>query len=244
MEPYRLADRTISALNRFAMRRFEQARQRLVLAGFDELNVITTMQAVYAALDSDARRRYTALFLDKYAEVLGALDDPSSGASRHLPHRGKDQGERGVGDAAPYRGNPGAEDSVDELAEAFITGLLEEPDAVTRYAWGAEVLRKKDRAAEAVNAARTRGEKVKELERALRLWSQMAQQYADEVSDGAALAAFRASGVKTVIWFTQDDPKVCGECGALDGQKFPIGKIPPKPHWRCRCWLWPVEDET
>ena len=43
-------------------------------------------------------------------------------------------------------------------------------------------------------------------------------------------------GVRMVVWVTAGDERTCPECGPLDGQDFPIDKIPPLPrHPLCRC---------
>ena len=133
-----------------------------------------------------------------------------------------------------------ADDDIDDLVEMYMANLLDKPNAVTKYSYDAEVLRKRDRQAEAVNAAGQRSEKEYEIKKAMRLWGQMVAQYADETADASTVQAFRDAGVKQVLWHTQRDQRVCRECDELDGKVFDIDALPDKPHWRCRCWITPV----
>ena len=108
-------------------------------------------------------------------------------------------------------------------------------DAVTKYAYDAELLRKRDRAMEAVIASRGASDRNTEMDKAMRLYCQMTGQYQDEVARSAAIQALKDSGVKYVMWRTEEDGLVCAECKALDRKIFPIDKIPNPQHWRCRC---------
>lgn len=190
------------------LRRSEAVKKRLLIDGFDELNVIKAVDGLYAELDADARERYAELYFMRYAEVL------------------RENGKK-----------PPKREDGELLADLYLTGLLSEPDPVTHYAWDAEVLRKRDRAKEAVNAVPNKALKQIELDKAIRLWSRQTQQYADTVSDGAALNAMKKAGVKRVRWITQGDGKVCSVCRGLNGKVFDIDNVPPKDHPRCRCTL-------
>ena len=120
---------------------------------------------------------------------------------------------------------------------AWLLLLLGGYDAVTKYVYDHETDRKRDRTAEAVNSTAA---KATEYRRGLSYWSQMTGQYADAVTDEATLKAYRDAGVKKVRWVTAGDGKVCATCRDRDGQVYPIENIPPKSHWRCRCYLVPV----
>ncbi len=120
----------------------------------------------------------------------------------------------------------------------WLLALLEEYDPVTLYVYGHEVKRKEARTAEAINASTA---KVEQLQRGMGYWSQMTAHYADSVSDNAVLKAFEDAGVKRVRWNTEKDDRVCRVCRQRDGKIYPIGKIPPKPHWGCRCYYEPME---
>jgi len=211
-EPYRLADRAILNLNRATVRLFDRARRKAGQLKFDELNVYRTVTELYDDLMETDRRQFLSLWAMRYTEVCGFLD-------------GKET----------YR-----EDTVDEMAELYITRLLSTPNPLTKYAWETESLRKRDRAIESVLAADGRASKNLEFDRAMRYWSQQTGFYIDIVSDEAALQAMKDRGVKRVRWVTSRDEKVCRECNELDGQVFDIDEAAEKPHVRCRCWLVPA----
>lgn len=124
--------------------------------------------------------------------------------------------------------------------KAWLLAILALPNPLTKYIYDAEVYRKRDRAAEAVNASTA---KVAEYRKALKYWSRMTGWYADIITDEAGLKSFRDAGVKKVIWRTQKDGKVCHECEERDGVEYPINNIPPKPHLGCRCYFTAVADK-
>ena len=170
-----------------------------MISGFDEANVIKTLDLLFKQLDGENRKEFVRLFVDKYRE---------------------------------YR-----EDSVYELAEMYVLKLLEEPNPNTNYVYDTEVLRKRDRAKEAVMSASTKVQKQLLLDKAVRMFEQMTAWYADFVSQGAEIEALKASGVKKVKRHEMDDDKVCAECRKADGEIYDIDKIPPLPHLRCRRWF-------
>ena len=139
-----------------------------------------------------------------------------------------------------YREVYGEDDSVDELAEMFLAGLLSEPNENTHYTYDTEVLRKRDRAKEAVDAVPTKAQKQLEIDKAVRQWSQMTAWYADFTSQGAEINAFKNAGVKKVKRHEMDDEKTCSECKKLDGEVYDINRIPPLTHLRCRRWFSPI----
>ncbi len=116
----------------------------------------------------------------------------------------------------------------------WLLALLDSYDPVTLYVYEHEVERKRDRTTEAINSTKA---KAQEYRKGLSYWAQMTAHYADEANDKAIIKSFRDAGVKKARWRTQEDEKVCEECGPRDGKVFLIDRIPPKPHWGCRCWL-------
>lgn len=126
----------------------------------------------------------------------------------------------------------------DEYAEYHVSMILEEPHPVTRYAYNAEVFRKRDRATEGINAVPAI-EKNHEIEKAMRFWSQMTTWYVDFVSDEANIAALKKMGIQKVVWHKQADEYVCKTCQDMDGNVYSINNIPPKPHPSCRCYVTP-----
>ena len=213
-KPYRLADIAVRQLNRSIVRRFEQTKQALVLAKFDELSVYKQIGLLYEQLDEDNRKKFRELFIARYREMF------------------------------PFFGRKAPdEDTLDELADLYLSGLLSESNDLTHYIYNAETLRKRDRAIEAVNSVPNSSEKDYEFEKAMRYWSQQTGFYIDIVADDAALDAMKKCGVKRVQWVTQTDERVCKDCENLNGKIFDIDKVPPKPHVRCRCWLKPVKTK-
>jgi SPP1 gp7 family putative phage head morphogenesis protein len=118
---------------------------------------------------------------------------------------------------------------------------------VTKYVYAHEVERKRDYLKEAVMTAhvgnQTKATSKQEFHKALTRWATMTAQYADGVTDEATMKAYQDAGVKKVRWNTEHDEKVCAECLKRDGKVYSIDKVPPKVHWRCRCWLSRVEEK-
>lgn len=181
-----------------AVRRTSKVKKRLTIDGFDELNVVQSVDLLYKQLDADNRREFLRLFLARFKEVS---------------------------------------DTVYEMAELWIANLLSEPNEATNYVYAAEVLRKRDRAKEAIMSAPTKVQKQLMLDKAIRMFEQMTAWYADFVSQGAEIEALKANGVKKVQRHEMDDDKVCAVCRKADGEIYDIDKIPPLPHLRCRRWF-------
>lgn len=213
-EPYRLADKTLALLNKSAVRFLDNAKRQLLIDGFDELNVIKQTDSLYERLSENNRKRFKELFIARYLEIAGEIQK-----GRKL----KD-----------------LEDSVDELAEMYLAGLLGNPNAVTKYVYDAEVLRKRDRAKESVLSVPTKAQKQLELEKHVRYFQQMTGWYTDFVSQDAEIQAMDDSGVKKVKRHEHNDKKTCEVCLDADGEIYPIDKIPEIPHLRCRRWFTPV----
>lgn len=216
-EPFEIADAAIGQLNHSIVQDFAEAKSKMRLLAFDELNVIEVCAELYDELDSIARKKYTELFVLRYLEVFAWLI------------------ASGVTEAA----EPG-EDAIDALAEMYIVGLLSEPNPVTHYAWDAETLRKRDKAAEAVNSVSGKGNKQETLEKHKRYFAAQAGYYADFTSQGAEIQALKDAGVKRVQRHEMNDDKVCAVCRATDGKTYDIDKIPPLDHIHCRRWFTPA----
>lgn len=204
-KPYALSDKTIQAIQKYAIRRFEKRKANMRIAGFDELNVMEQCEALYDELDKFVRNALKELFIAVFENAV----------SKETP-----------------------EDTVDELAELYITRILDEPNKSTHYTYSTEILRKRDRMAEAINSVPGKSDKQTEADRALRFWAQMIAWYTDFVEISAHTEALIRSGVRRVRWNAQEDERVCRECETLDGEVFEIGDIPDIPlHLNCRCYL-------
>lgn len=209
--PYEISDAAIRQLNRRTVQLFAYYRNQMQAAGFDELNVISSCQALYAEIDRSARKKYRELFALRYLEMfewLIALDATAAA----LP----------------------GEDAAEALAEMALAGLLSEPNPVTHYAWDAEVLRKRDKAAEAVNSVSGKGNKQEALARHQKYIAAQEGYYADFTSQAAEARAFKDAGVKRVQRHERDDDKTCRACRALDGKRYDVDNIPPLSHIHCR----------
>lgn len=213
MQAYQLADRAIAQLNKAALRKADKTKQHLIRFGFDELNVMQSIDDLYADLYKTTRKKYKELFIARFHEVLISV----------VKEKTEEQ-----------------EDSVDEMAELFITKLLDEPNDATHYVFSAETTRKRDRAKEAVLSVPTRAQKQLEIEKHLRYFLQMAAWYADFTSQGAEIAAYEEADVKKVQRHEMNDARTCSICRKADGEIYPINKIPPIPHLRCRRWFTPA----
>lgn len=168
---------------------------------------------LYADLDKQNRKKYKELFIARYIEMMLWL------LARELTKE--------------------EEDSVDQLAEMHITGLLDEPNKTTHYTYATEVLRKRDRAKEAILSVPTKAQKQLELDKHLRYFLQMGMWYTDFVSQDAEITAFVDAGVEKVQRHEMDDDKTCAVCRKADGEIYPIDKIPELPHLRCRRFFSP-----
>ena len=179
------------------------------MAKFDELNVVSEVDSLYKALDSDNRKKFKELWMARYIEMMLFLK------SEPIP----------------------SDDIIDEMAEMYLSGLLSEPNEVTHYTYDTEVYRKRDRAKEAINSVNGKVLKQIEMDKHLKYWNRQTVFYADLVSDDANIAALKDAGVKHVEWVTQKDEKVCGICRGRNGEIYAIDKIPVKPHPNCRCYF-------
>ena len=210
MQPYKIADAAIKQINKYALRRADKAKQKLIVLGFDELNVLNQTDALYADLDAYTRKKYIELFIARYLEMLAYLEVK-----------------------APD------DDTVDELAEIHIARLLDEPNDTTHYTYSTEILRKRDRAKEAILSVPTKAQKQLMLDKHLRYYLQSAGWYADFTSQDAEIAALKDAGVERVHRHEKNDEKTCAACRAADGEIYDIDKIPPS-HPHCRRWFTPA----
>lgn len=131
-----------------------------------------------------------------------------------------------------------SDDIIDDyIVEGWVREWLQEYNPVAKYVYVHEVERKRARFAESVIAS---DNKAKEIESALRYWSQQATWFAIDVTDKATLEAYKVKGVSNVQWFTIKDERRCATCKARHGKVYEITKVPPKPHLNCRCFWLPV----
>lgn len=129
----------------------------------------------------------------------------------------------------------------DFIIGMWLSGLLNNPDPLTGYVWKNDIDRKRAYFAESVLS----GEKIdKAAKKALRYWYQAQKQYADIVTDAAALQAYADTNTQFVKWVTQEDEKVCHVCNSRDGMIYPLQYAPKKPHYNCRCYFVKVKNNA
>ena len=235
---YEFADKVIRRANRLNIRLFGRLR---ALMDFDELNVIQSVSYVYDEALKRAKRDYLLIAVQAFIDAMVLAGTREDSAKKRADR---------------------------EIDEDWVLDYLEEYDPVTLYRFIPETERKKMRTVEAIIAAKVRGNTTKtpkraenrqskpvraktkpvfvktEVDKSLRLWTQQYAQYAVGATDKATLEGYKASGVKYVMWNTQEDEKVCPYCMPLDKKVFRIENAPRKQHYGCRCFYTPVKNPT
>lgn len=204
-----MSDQAQAYLAKKAVQRNKRAKKRLLLADFDEMNVISEMDSMYDGLDTDNRTKFKELWMARYLEMMLFLK------RKPVPR----------------------DDIIDEMAGMYLAGLLSEPNEVTHYTYDTEVYRKRDRAKEAINSVNGKVLKQIEMDKHLRHWSAMTGWYLDFTSQDAEVQALKDSGIKRVQRHEMDDEKTCATCRRSDGKIYDVDKIPPLDHLRCRRWF-------
>lgn len=122
----------------------------------------------------------------------------------------------------------------DFIVSMWLTGFLNESNPITGYIWRNDIDRKRQYFTESVLS----GEPIdKAAKKALRYWYGAQKQYADIVTDAAAMQAYIDTQTEFVEWITSDDEKVCHTCNSRSGKIYPLKNAPKKPHYNCRCYL-------
>lgn len=229
--------------------RVRRAKKVLLTEGFDELNVIHAMEDLYAGMDKDCRESFLELYCWRYIEVLLDLRKKREVDELiemyligWLPLKKEEirkTDSKKLLELAEETPVPKGS-RMRKKADRYLKELLSTPNPITQVAYDAEVFRKRDRAAEAVNAAAGKRAKQIEMDRQARYWSRASDWYADLVTEDANEDAIRDAGYKRVRWITQRDGRVCAECERMDGLIFPANRVPDHPHRACRCYVVPV----
>lgn len=123
-------------------------------------------------------------------------------------------------------------------AAGFVLALILAYNPVTKYVFRNEIDRKRARFAEGLISSDRPQE---EIARAKRLLAATNAQFMDDVTFDTMVTAFRDNGTRYVRWVTSPDDRRCKVCAAMHGKRYPIDRVPPKPHIHCRCW---VEEEV
>lgn len=187
--------------------------------GFDELNVINTRKVTQEAFDrllSDNEEMYLRVAKSAYKKAV------------------KD---------AEAEGFTGEETT--DIGGDWVVGLLAGYNFVTGYLYDKEAERKRLRLNEQILTAREYNNRQMfqdSLRRTANLWWTQTAQYGISAVDEAVIQGFKDKGVKEVRWIAADDEKTCPTCGERDNKVYRLNKIPPKPHYGCRCHIVPVRS--
>lgn len=213
---YRNLDKLLAA----AKKKLRIEFNRLGSMGFDELNVVNTRKVT--------QEMYDRLLAENESMYLSSAKKAYKDAAK----------------SAKVAGYSGEEET--EIDGSWLEAFLVGYNLVTGYVYGREADRKRLRLNEQILTARefnSREAFNSSLQRAANLWWTQTVQYGISVVDKATLSAFKNAGVKKVRWDAADDEKTCPTCGGRDGKIYDILKVPPKPHYGCRCRLAVVEVE-
>ena len=137
-------------------------------------------------------------------------------------------------------------DEKTEIDREWLVGVLAAYNLVTGYLYNREADRKRLRLNEQILTAREYGNREmfnESLKRSANLWWTQTTQYGITAVDEATIKGFKDIGIKRVRWIAADDEKTCPTCGARDNKIYHINRIPPKPHYGCRCYIVPVKEE-
>ena len=170
------------------------------------------MDGLYAGLYSDAVKEFRDLYCVRYLEVLRWL--------------GKEEPD---------------EDFLDELVDMWLAGFLNEPSEVVQYAFQPELIRKRDRAKEAVDSVPTKTEKQIVMDKNVKYVIHQDAYFTDIASQEAEIQALKDAGVKWVQRHEMNDEKTCTPCREADGRVYRIENAPAPEHPRCRLWFTPFE---
>lgn len=214
------ADRSLMAIYNDVSREFQTLSTQL---GFDELNVMGVRRSVfemYKRMDANIRRQYMIIARKAYRDALlsAMLVAPTP-----VP----------------------AEDDFDY--HNFVVSMLRAYDPLSDFVYTHEWLRKRDRLFESIVATQRGNQEMrKNLKRGMDVLANQIRQYADNITVGARLKAFKDAGVKYVRWVAEMDDRTCKTCWDNDGKVYRLDEainLIPK-HWRCRCiWMPSTKEE-
>ena len=213
---YRLADKLLEQLKKLIRREFN----RLGILGFDELNaprVTSETTSLFDRMKAENKKRFLEAAKRAYLDAVA------------------------LAVAAGYQ-DPGE----GKINDAWIIGFLGAYNFVSGYLYESEAERKRLRLAEQMMTAREYLNRTlynDSLRRSANLWWAQTSHYMLDAVDTATLDGYRDSGVEKVKWNTNIDGRECSVCRERNGKVYPIGKVPPKAHRNCRCYLTPVPKE-
>lgn len=152
----------------------------------------------------------------------------------------------------------GQTDKKTEIDRAWILALIATFNAVTKYVYTDEVKAKSLYFNEKIEKTlKARVAQKKELtmfgadvnanfKEAKRLWANMSDSMMMFVGTLTMVQAYNDTGVKKVVYHTEEDNKVCPLCQPKNGTILSVDELvygvnAPPIHNYCRCWLEPIE---
>ena len=133
--------------------------------------------------------------------------------------------------ATKYHELHGGEDTITEM---WVLDFLGMSNPLTGYIFLNDIERKRQYFTEDVLSG---ADLDKAAKKAMRYIFGSTREYADLITDAAAVQAFMDTQTRFVEWVTFHDSHVCPVCDERDGVIYPINNIPKKPHYGCRCYL-------
>lgn len=212
---YRRVDKGLERLKK----KLRREVNRIDVIGLDELNAPRITKETKAMMDR--------LLKNNEEEYIGMAKDGKAQAKEDLKESGYEP-----------------EDFT--IDEKWLLLVLASYNPITEYLYYPEADRKRLRLAEGLNTARailSSDTKHNVLRKFANLWFKQTSQYGVDVTDEAYLQSLEKTGVKYVQWLTEKDEKVCSVCRERDNKVYPIGNIPTKPHYNCRCTLRPMPKD-
>lgn len=198
--------------------------RRLLELPFDELSVAHTTQIttdMYDRLLKANKKEYEKIADDAIEYALAFLEEE---------------------ELQRYLDNP-------IKVKEFTEQVLKKANPVTNYYYYKEADRKRLRLAEGMNIAkeyRQRPSFRQIIETNTNLWYTQTKQYAEDIADATVMEVWRRAGITKIAWITEEDERVCSICDYLGHDKhrniklYDLDKVPPKPHYNCRCIKLPV----
>ena len=125
-------------------------------------------------------------------------------------------------------------DGTDTIEIAWLMGLLKDANPITGYIFVNDEDRKRQYYTESLLSG---GDVSKETKKAMRYLYGSFKEYADIVTNEAAMKAYSDTGTEFVQWNTAADERVCAECVPRNGMIYPLQFAPRIPaHYNCRCY--------
>lgn len=240
-EPFKRADALMELMDRQLIEMFGKFKTGM---NFDELNVLKTVTNRYTEIAEYAEQQYRELakatFDDMWAYllVMGLLDDEKARSASKGQRQSKALKEAyaEIADARKEERRPKPK-AVRAVTKELTAKLLDGYNPVSGYVFRHEIERKAAKTAESILAAQTTGDRDKAIDKAMKQLSGQIAEYADQVVTETTKDAYENAGVELVKWMIKQDSRVCKACEGLRGRIFERDKVPPKPHFGCRCWL-------